>query len=149
LTISDLDRQKLLNQVILNEGKRKFPYKDTVGKLTVGVGRNLTDRGLSDDEIKYLLINDLKIVETDLDNNLPWWRTLDVIRQRVLIDMCFNMGIHSLLDFKNTLHYIQTQQWAKANTEMLSSTWAKQVGQRAVKLARMMETGQDAYPDTR
>lgn len=138
-----LEQQKLVDQILLHEGKRSKPYKDTVGKLTIGVGRNLDDVGLSDDEIQYLLINDLKRVEVGLDKSLPWWRDLDEIRQRVIIDMCFNMGLGGLLGFKNTLTKIKAHDWAAARRGMLQSKWAKQVGARATRLADMILTGKD------
>lgn len=137
------EQQKLIDQIILHEGKRSKPYKDTVGKWTIGVGRNLDDVGLSDDEIQYLLINDLKRVEVGLDSALPWWRELDEIRQRVLIDMCFNLGLRGLLGFKNTLENIRTSNWSAASRGMLQSKWAKQVGMRANRLSDMMLTGED------
>jgi lysozyme len=141
LVPNELDRQKLLAQITHNEGKRPKPYKDTVGKLTIGVGRNLTDVGLSDDEIDYLLINDLKRTENDLDKYLPWWSSLNNVRQRVLLNMCFNMGVQGLLGFRNTLKAIQEHRWSDAKKGMLSSKWASQVGDRAKRLADMMETG--------
>ncbi len=142
------DQDKLLKQLHLHEGREKKPYKDTVGKISIGVGRNLTDVGLSDDEIDYLLINDIVKVENALDAQLPWWRSLDLIRQRVLIDMAFNMGIGGLLGFKNTLKAVHGEHWVQAAHGMLGSLWAKQVGKRAVRLAKMMETGNDS-PDFR
>jgi lysozyme len=137
------DREKLLKQLILHEGKRNKPYVDTVGKVTIAVGRNLTDVGLSDDEIEYLLNNDVKGVCLSLDKHLPWWNELDDIRQRVLIDMCFNMGIDTLLEFRNTLQAIKDKKWRAAADGMMASQWAKQVKGRAVRLSKMMLTGQD------
>ena len=137
------EQQRLIAQIILHEGKRSKPYKDTVGKLTIGVGRNLDDVGLFDDEIELLLINDLKRFERSLDKSLPWWRDLDEVRQRVIIDMCFNMGLGGLLGFKNTLAKIKAHDWAAARRGMLQSKWAKQVGARATRLADMMLTGKD------
>jgi lysozyme len=134
---------RLLSQLRLHEGKRNKPYRDTVGKETIGVGRNLTDVGLRDDEIDYLLINDIKVVENALDARLNWWRSLDLIRQRVLIDMCFNMGINGLMGFKNTLKAIEEHRWQDAYKGMLASKWAKQVGARANRLGNMILTGQD------
>jgi lysozyme len=130
-------------QLNLHEGKRKFPYKDTVGKLTIGVGRNLDDRGLSDDEIAYLLANDIKMVKEDLDRALPWWRQMDAVRQRVLADMCFNLGISRLLLFRNTLKAMKEGDYELAASGMRNSLWYKQVGTRAVRLVKMMETGED------
>lgn len=141
------EQRDLLDQLTLHEGRRRKPYKDTVGKLTIGVGRNLDDVGLSDDEIDYLLINDIKRVEDNLDKNLPWWRGLNTVRQRVLIDMCFNMGIGGLMGFKNTLENIRKGNYSAASAGMLKSLWAKQVKGRATRLAEMMRTGND-YPRT-
>lgn len=124
-----------------DEGKRSKPYRDTVGKITIGIGRNLTDVGLSDDEIYYLLRNDIARAEAGLDDKLPWWRTLDEVRQRVLANMALNMGINGLLGFKNTLRAVQEGRWDEAATGMLNSMWAKQVGARAMRLADMMRTG--------
>jgi lysozyme len=130
-------------QLNLHEDKRKFPYKDTVGKLTIGVGRNLDDRGLSDDEIAYLLANDIKMVKEDLDRALPWWRQMDAVRQRVLADMCFNLGISRLLLFRNTLKAMKEGDYELAASGMRNSLWYKQVGTRAIRLVKMMETGED------
>jgi lysozyme len=125
------------------EGRQPKPYTDSTGNLTIGIGRNLTGIGLYDDEIDYLLANDLKRVTDALNKNLPWWIHLDTVRQKVLIDMCFNMGIEKLLQFHNTLHWIMIGNYANAKLSMLSSLWAKQVGIRAINLATMLETGID------
>jgi lysozyme len=133
----------IVEQLIKHEGIRYKPYRDTVGKLTIGVGRNLDDVGLSDDEVQYLLINDIKKVQDQLNQKLPWWSQLNPVRQKVLLDMAFNMGIDGLLGFKNTLGMIQRGDYAGAAQGMLASKWAKQVGKRAERLAKMMETGED------
>ena len=124
-----------------DEGVRNKPYKDTVGKITIGVGRNLDDVGLSNDEVESLLRNDIARVKQQLDKNLPWWTTLNDTRQRVLANMCFNLGIGGLMGFDNTLAAIKTGNYADASRRMLDSKWAKQVGARAVRLAKMMESG--------
>lgn len=124
-----------------DEGKRNKPYRDTVGKLTIGIGRNLDDRGLTDDEIYYILRTDIDLVEGQLDKHLPWWRDLSDARQRVLLNMSFNLGIAGLLGFKNTLAMIKEGKYTAASAAMLLSKWAKQVGSRALRLARMMKDG--------
>ena len=139
---------RLIEQLRLHEGERRKPYRDTVGKLTIGIGRNLDDKGLRRDEIEYLLSNDIADARADLDRYLPWWRGLDPVRQRVLIDMAFNMGMGSpgkggLLSFVNTLSNIRQGRYAEAADMMLASKWAQQVGRRAVRLATMMRTGMD------
>lgn len=138
-----MNYNRLIEQLKLHEGVRDRPYKDSVGKLTIGVGRNLTDKGLKPKEIEYLLMNDIMDCIDDLNKYLPWWRQLNEVRQRVLMDMCFNLGIGGLLGFKNTLAFIQSGNYEQASQNMLLSKWASQVGQRSRRLSEMMRTGQD------
>jgi lysozyme len=138
-----MNYNRLIEQLKLHEGVRDRPYKDSVGKLTIGVGRNLTDKGLKPKEIEYLLMNDIMDCIDDLNKYLPWWRQLNEVRQRVLMDMCFNLGIGGLLGFKNTLAFIQSGDYEQASQNMLLSKWASQVGQRSRRLSEMMRTGQD------
>lgn len=131
----------LKDLIKLHEGKRNKPYTDTVGKLTIGVGRNLTDRGLRDSEVDFLLENDLAEVTEELRQRLPWTERLDPVRKMVLQDMMFNMGWPVLSQFKNTLGFVQRAEYEKAATAMLQSKWATQVKTRAVRLAEMMRSG--------
>jgi lysozyme len=87
------------------------------------------------------LNNDIRRVETGLDTALPWWRTLDPVRQRVRAHMGFNLGLHRLLGFNHALRWMQQGQYDQAATAMLLSRWAKQVGPRAARLAHMMCSG--------
>lgn len=137
------DMERLIDQITLHEGLRLKPYRCTAGKLTIGIGRNLDDVGISKDEADMLLKNDIEKVIGQLSNSLPWYKNLNKIRQRVLIDMAFNLGIAGLLKFKNTLGHIQAGRWPEAAKGMLASRWAKQVGRRAERLATMMQTGLD------
>ncbi|MCX8566817.1 MAG: lysozyme [Glomeribacter sp. 1016415] len=134
------DRAALISELKRDEGERFKPYFDTVGKITIGVGRNLTDGGISQSECEILLHNDIENTLAWLDRNLPWWRILDTVRQRVLINMAFNLG-GKLLTFGNTLVAIQHNDYAAAANGMLASKWATQVGQRALRLANTMRTG--------
>lgn len=138
-----MDKTRLYEQLKLHEGKKNKPYKDTVGKLTIGIGRNLDDRGITEEEIVFLFGTDVALVEKDLDKNLKWWIDMSEVRQRVLADMCFNLGITKLLTFKNTLEAMRTKRYEDAASGMLNSLWAKQVKGRAVRLANMMRTGED------
>jgi lysozyme len=136
-----MDHEKLKHMLTHHEGARKFPYTDTVGKVSIGVGRNLTDKGISPSEMAILLENDINDALKDLDANLPWWRTLSEARQLVLADLCFNMGIRKLLAFKKTLGHVQAGQFKEAGAELLNSKYAKQVGARAVTLKNILVTG--------
>lgn len=135
------NRELLVYELSRDEDVRTKPYKDSVGKLTIGVGRNLDDKGLSKAEINILLNNDINDSEADLDRTFPWWRQLNDNRQRVLLNMCFNLGIKRLAGFKNMLKDVQNGLFDRAAVEMLDSLWARQVGGRAVRLAKMMKNG--------
>jgi|TARA_R110000744_G_scaffold320499_1_gene426654 lysozyme len=134
---------KLRQQIRMHEGVEYKVYEDTEGIKTVGVGRNLEDRGLSDDEIDYLLSNDIDICVKELEQTFDWYDDLDDIRKRVLIDMMFNLGMPRLKGFANMLKAIEAGAWKNAAVEMLDSKWAEQVGNRASRLSEMMESGTD------
>ena len=129
-------------QLILHEGKENKPYRCTADKLTIGVGRNLEDKGLTDDEIMYLLENDIKEAEQDLEQ-FDWYNKLKWERKRAVIDMRINLGLRGLLSFKKMIAKIESEEWEEAAYEMLDSKWAEQVGTRAERLAEMMRTGED------
>ena len=138
LPFPEIEIQK---QLELHEGKRSKVYKDTVGKLTVGIGRNISDIPFSDDEIALMFSNDIKRSMHDLDQIAKWWRDLDSVRQRVLLDMCFNLGATRLSAFVNTLKAIQQGRYEDAARGMEQSKWYSQVGNRAKRLVEMMRTG--------
>lgn len=148
-----MDIDKLFNQLVIDEGTGptvntpdgKFfkPYKDTVGKLTIGYGLNLDDVGLSESCIKFETSNRIDKVINDLNKHLSWHITLNDVRQRVLANMCFNLGIHSLLGFTHMLKALEDKNYEEAARQMESSLWAKQVGIRANRLVFMMRSGQD------
>jgi lysozyme len=132
----------LTDQLIRDEGIRLKPYRDTVGKLTIGVGRNLDDVGISRDEAALLLQNDIRAAELAVNQVLPWSKLLDPIRKAVLLNMAFNLGVAGLLGFKHTLELIRTGKYEEAGDEMLNSHWAEQVGSRAARLAKQMTSGE-------
>lgn len=122
------------------EARRSKPYKDSVGKLTIGVGRNLDDRGLRDNEIDFLLDNDIAEVLTEC-GRLPFWATLDDVRQLVVADMVFNLGLFKFRQFAKLNAALEGHDYAQAANEMADSKWYVQVGRRAVKLVEAMRTG--------
>lgn len=139
------DRAAMLAELRRDEGVIPHAYQDHLGYWTIGVGRLIDKRKggkLSPDEIDYLLGNDVSRFEAELDARLPWWRDLNGVRQRVLLNMAFNLGTAGLLGFKNTLAAVKAGEWAKAASGMLASKWARQVGERAKRLAHMMKTGE-------
>lgn len=131
----------LREQLIRDEGIRLKPYKDMVGKWTIGAGRNLSDKGISLSEVEVLLDNDIRDTMIQVGERLPWVIDLDEARRGVIYNMAFNLGVGGLLGFRKTLEHVQQGEWALAAIEMLNSQWAQQVGPRAHRLARQMETG--------
>lgn len=136
-----MDRKSFIEQLVLHEGFELHPYVDTVGKVTIGVGRNLTDRGISKEEALLLLENDVELHKEELEAAFPIVTQLDGVRYYVLLDMAFNMGIPRLSKFVKMWAAIESKNYFRAADEMLDSKWARQVGQRARTLATQMETG--------
>jgi len=153
---------ELLDQLVLHEGLELLPYEDSLGINTIGIGRNLEHRGLSEAELGhigkdlsdifewgitkeqayYLAKNDIEIVEKEVCESHPCVVELDEIRQRVIIDMAFNMGVPRLNKFKKMWKAIEEENFEEAKIQMLDSRWASQVGNRAVRLSNAMETGE-------
>jgi len=131
-------------QLILHEGYRKKPYRCTAGYLTIGVGINL-DAGLDDEEIMFLLQHRLKKIITQLEQ-FEWYAKLNHVRQKVLIDMAYNLGMAGLLKFKKMIAAIELGDYPEAARQMVHSQWYKQVKARGERLAGMMLTGAD-YTD--
>lgn len=136
------DRQKLVDQLVQHEGLRLKPYTDTVGKLTIGCGRNLSDKGISSREAFDLLDHDIDEAITDL-GTFPWFSGMDPVRQRVLVDMRFQLGATGLRGFRKMLAACGRGDYASAAREMRASQWAQQVPTRAARLIAMMRTGAD------
>ncbi len=132
---------KLIKELRRDEGVRNTVYKDSLGIETIGVGRNLVDRGLSDTEIDLLLENDIILAERDARDLIKVFDELSDARQRVVVNMSFNLGKPRLSGFKRMIAAINDHDYHQAAIEMLSSRWAKQVGIRADRLADMMLVG--------
>lgn len=132
--------ESLKNQLIRQEGLRLKPYKCTANKTTIGVGRNLDDIGISEDEAMLLLENDIKKIKEQAEK-LPWFLKLNEARQNVVLNMIFNLGISGFLKFKETIHYLESGQYDQVAIEMLESKWADQVGSRAKELSKIMFDG--------
>jgi len=128
----------LVTDLLRDEDMKLKPYLCPAGKLTVGVGRNLEDVGITEAEATLLLANDIKRTRAELDRALPWWRDLPYPWQRGLTNMAFNLGLTRLLDFKLMLAALKTGDGETAAREALDSTWAReQVGIRAKRIAAL------------
>lgn len=127
--------------LIRHEGLRLKPYRDTKGKLTIGVGRNLDDVGITREEALLLLNNDLARVRREVERAFPWFSSLNPVRKNVVLNMVFNLGLPRFRGFTKTIAAIEAKDWENAAREMLESRWAQQVGRRAHELAAMMKRG--------
>lgn len=130
--------RKLLMQ---HEGLRLKPYRCTAGKITIGYGRNLDDVGITEQEALSMLNSDIDKAEIDARSLVGNFGALNDARQAVVVDMCFNLGKTRFSKFKRFLSALDKMDYKTASHEMLDSNWAVQVGQRAVRLSRMMENG--------
>lgn len=138
-------QDKITKQLRRDEGVEKSAYQDSLGYWTIGVGRLIDKRkggGLSDKEIDFLLANDIAEKEAELKARISFYKGLDEARRGVLLNMAFNLGTDGLLAFKNTLNLVGQGKYEQASGEMLKSKWAKQVGNRAVRLSEQMKTGE-------
>lgn len=125
-----------------DEGLRLFPYLDTVGKLTIGYGRNLTDNGITQPEAEAMLEHDALLAEHWCRASFPWFDGLNEARQIVLVSMMFNLGRAKLLAFTEMIAALKVGNYQAAALAMLDSRWAQQVKDRAVRLAQMMQEGE-------
>jgi len=156
-------KDDFIKKLIQHEGLRLEVYQDTLGIDTIGIGRNLEDRGITEQELSdlsipniehvyengitevdavYLATNDVEIVETELVRAHPCVDKLDSVRQLILMDMAFNMGVPRLCKFKNMWAAIHEEDFITAAKEMLDSRWANQVKSRSTKLAHAMHHGE-------
>lgn len=135
------DYDRLRHDLLRDEGLRLKPYRDSVGKLTIGVGRNLDDLGITEREAMDLLANDIARTEVELDRALPWWRDLTDGRQRALLNMAFNLGVPRLVGFRRMLAALAGGEYETAAVEALDSQWARQVGDRARRIADLLRRG--------
>lgn len=128
-------------QLLRDEGVRLYPYTDTVGKLTIGCGRNLTDTGLSLQEVDVLLDNDLARFTAAVLARVAFAVRLDEVRRAALTNLAFNLGIEGLLGFRKMLAALEAGDSERAARELLDSKYAGQVGPRAERLAEQLRTG--------
>ena len=136
-----MNRARLSKQLEVDEGRRRRLYKDTVGKLTIGVGRNIEDRGLRDDEIDLMLSNDIDEAIGIARALVPTFDKLDGVRQEVVANMALNLGMTRLAGFKQFTAALVRFDFQRATTEMMDSKWYEQVGDRGKRLAYAMREG--------
>ena len=130
--------EDLKEQLVRHEGLRLTVYDCPAGYKTIGVGRNLEGKGITEEEALYLLENDINYFTEQLRDNLDWFDDIPEEKQQILVNMAFNLGVAGLMNFKNMLSAVEEGRWSDASTEMLDSKWADQVGTRAIELSGAM-----------
>ncbi len=133
---------KLRDLLIKHEGVRLFPYEDSVGKLSIGVGRNLSDCGITAGECDLMLTNDIQSAEMALIKVFPDCLSWAEARRIALVDMMFNIGPGAFAKFKRMISAVKQGDWKMAAYHMMDSVWAAQVPARAAELAKMVATGE-------
>lgn len=154
-----IDRARLRSQLISHEDNRQFVYDDATGKPigpgsvvkgnpSIGIGRNLHGKGLSLTERAYLLDNDISDALREA-MIFPWFEALDPVRQNVVVELIFNMGLPRFRTFKQFIRRMSERQWTVAAYELEDSLWSRQVDPirgddkgRADVLIRMIRTGE-------
>lgn len=150
-----IDRERLRTQLAKHEGNRNFVYDDVTGKPigegtfvrglpTIGVGRNLAGKGLSEDEIRYLLDNDINDCAV-VAHSFPWFAKLDAVRQNAVVELLFNLGERKFRMFTKFINFMNEGRWAQAGEELKRSLWYTQVKGRADTIIKMVVTG--AWPN--
>jgi len=137
-----MDYSKTVLLIKQHEGLKLKPYKCSAGKLTIGYGRNLDDKGISEAEAQALLEKDFFDILNDLNVTYRWFYNLNNPRKAVVCDMAFNLGMEGFAKFKRMIAAVSRSNFKMAATEMIKSKWYEQVGRRSERLVQMMESGE-------
>lgn len=132
----------LIEMLVRHEGLSLMPYRCPAGKITIGIGRNIEDNGISRAEAFYLLKNDLIRIGDECRRHLTYFAQMNPARQVVVMNMVFNMGMRRLKNFKKMHSCLEIHDYRGAAREMKDSKWAEQVKGRATELAAIMESGE-------
>lgn len=140
-----IDEAAITRRLIADEGEVLHVYPDSMGYLTLGVGRLVDARkggGISQDESRYLLRNDIARKTAECEARFEWWPLIDAVRQQALICMAFQLGVEGITGFHDMCAALSRGDYVRASIEMLNSTWARQTPSRAQRMAKIMHSGQ-------
>ena len=130
----------ITEQLIRDERLVLYPYRDSRGFMTIGVGHNLDARGISERAAIMILDDDIQDTKTALLGKFPWMRDLSPARLGAFINLAFNMGVAGLSEFRKTLRLAESGEWVAASEQLLESLYATQVGDRARRVAQQLKT---------
>lgn len=129
---------EIMSDLIRDEGLRLKPYRDSVGKITIGIGRNLEDKGITKEEAIFMLKNDILECYRDLKTIFTNFDSFTNGRKRALINMRFNLGYRGFRSFKKMISAIKQNNWEKAIEEAKDSKWYRQVPNRANRIIKLL-----------
>lgn len=133
--------EKLKQWLRVHEGFNHLPYIDSVGKLTIGYGRNIQDNGISRAEAEFMFNNDILRAIQSIED-FSWYQEAPESTKRALVNMMFNLGLPRFLSFKRMIEALKRHDYTQAAIEALDSKWAAQVGSRAKDVALMIRQAQ-------
>ena len=133
-----IDKDRLVDQLLRHEGLKLQPYRCSEGKLTIGIGRNLDDNGITEKEAVFMLENDLAWCMAECHKNFTWFNKADPLIKEAVINLVFNMGITRFLGFKKTIAFLAAGKYELAGAELLNSLYAEQVPKRAQEIANQI-----------
>ena len=133
-----IDLERLKKQLVIDEGLELKPYRCSADKLTIGVGRNIQEVGITKEEAMVLLENDIARCAGECARAFPWFLDLSAERKEAVINLVFNMGLSKFQQFKKTIAYIEAGEFERAGAELLDSNYARQVGKRSERVANML-----------
>ena len=133
-----MDKERLSKQLVIHEGLRLKPYRCSSNKLTIGIGRNIEDVGISEEEAMILLSNDIDRAYNECYANFTWFANLSELQQEAMVNLIFNMGMSTFKKFKKTIQHMENGDYELAAAELLNSRYAQQVGQRALDVANQL-----------
>lgn len=133
-----INEERLLSQLVIHEGLKLQPYYCTSDKLTIGVGRNLDDVGISEAEAEFMLMNDVERVIKQCEGAFSWFDSAPDQVQEAVVNLVFNMGLRAFSKFKITIGHLEARRYELAGAELLNSRYAEQVGQRSIDVANQI-----------
>ena len=134
--------ESLQDMLIRHKGMKLKPYFDSEKIMMIGVGRNLEDMGITEEEARFMLENDIARLYQEARHAFTWFGRLCTVRKTVILNMLFNLGMTRLQRFRLMLGALDRGDYILAANEMLDSHWAEQVGDRATELAKLMRMGE-------
>ena len=130
--------KSLIKKIKEHEGYRASVYQCTEGFDTIGYGFAIKDLQLSEEICDIILTEKLAKLQFDISNKFDWFDDSPELVKDVVTNMCYQLGLSGFSKFKQTIYYLETEQYEEASIECLDSLWAKQTPNRAKELSEQL-----------